>query len=46
MNWIEQLCGIAPDAGNGGVELLYFANVAIVAAIFFGRRILRGNAGQ
>ena len=41
MDFIERLFGVAPDGGNGTVELLYFivAGLAVGASIF--RRHLR-----
>ena len=33
MDFIERLFGVAPDHGDGSLELLYFAAIAIVIAI-------------
>jgi len=39
MDFIERLFGVAPDGGNGSLELLYF--IVIVAGLAVGASILR-----
>lgn len=40
MDFIEQWFGISPDGGDGSLELLWIAAIAIVvAAVVFHRRI-------
>jgi len=48
MNFIEQLFGIAPDAGNGSTEAVILAAIAFAAAALMRRRhslrsIIRGK---
>ena len=39
MDWIEELFGISPDAGNGTLEaLIAGALVAVILAVVFGLR--------
>jgi hypothetical protein len=42
MDFIERLFGIAPDGGDGSLEVLYlFALVAVIGGVVFRRRLRR-----
>jgi len=41
MDFIEQWFGVAPDHGDGSLEMLWLAAIVVaVAALFFRRRIM------
>lgn len=40
MDFIERLFGVAPDNGDGSIELLYFAAVLIVVGVCVFRKHL------
>ena len=40
MDFIERLFGVAPDNGDGSIELLYFAAVLIVVGVCIFRKHL------
>ena len=43
MDFIEKLFGIAPDGGDGSLEVLWIgAIVVVVLAVVFRRRIIEG----
>jgi len=47
MDWIEELFGIAPDAGSGTLEaLIGGAVVAVILAGVFGLRARQGRAAE
>ena len=47
MDWIEELFGISPDAGNGTLEgLIAGALVAVILAVVFGLRARQGRAAE
>jgi hypothetical protein len=47
MDWIEQLFGIAPDAGSGTLEaLIAGAIVAVVLGVALGARARRSAATE
>ena len=44
MDFIERLFGVAPDGGDGSVELLWVAALLLVASALVARRLWRTRA--
>ena len=44
MDFIERIFGIAPDHGDGSLELLWIAALLLVVAVVIAWRLRRGRA--
>jgi hypothetical protein len=48
MNWIEKICGVSPDGGNGATELLLVLGVTVVGTMAWiaARRLVAARRGK